>query len=159
VGLSILMLSLGRSALRLLWTWGRRSPVRAAAASFGTAAAVALLTFLWIPKLPVSVAGFESGAIRSQVGQFEPIKEGERGGTIGQAVPPVDAILRNFNIAPEASRTPSPTPTATPRESPTPAPTVTADPVPTQTAVPFVPPPTPAPTRAPTPTPIPTRTP
>jgi putative peptide zinc metalloprotease protein len=157
IGLALIIFNLAKTAVLLVWLWGRKSAGRAAIAAVGSAAAVTLLLFLWVPQLG-TVAGVQSGGLASQVGGFEPIQQGETGGTVGQLVPPVNDLLRGLNLpVPSPSPSPSPTPSATPSASPTPTP------VPTDTAAPFVPPPTFAPTappRTPTPTtPAPSKTP
>jgi len=166
IGIALIIFNLGRSIVLLLWRWGHTSPTRAAVTAVGAAAAVALLLFLWVPQLGVTVAGVKSGALGSQVGPFEPVKQGEQGGTLGQAAPVFDDVLRGLNISPAPSGTPSPSPSpsaspsATPTGTPTSTPETTSTVAPA-TVAPFVPPVTPAPTQAPppTPTPAPTTTP
>jgi putative peptide zinc metalloprotease protein len=153
LGLGLIIFNLAKSLVLFLHRWGRVSPARAAIASLGSAAVVALLAFLWVPQLNVNVVGVRSGSLSTQVGSFQPIQQGETGGTIGQAVPPVDDFLRGVNLL-SPSPSPSPTPSATPTAAPTSTPFPTDTPAPA-TAAPFVPPAA-TPARTPTPTPAPT---
>jgi hypothetical protein len=166
IGIALIIFNLARSVVLLLWRWGHTSPARAAVTAVGAAAAVAVLLFLWVPQLGVTVAGVKSGGLASQVGPFEPLQQGEQGGTLGQAAPVFDDVLRGLNISPAPSGTPMPSPSPSPSATPTGAPTSTPETTSTvtpATAAPFVPPPapapTPVPTQAPTPTPAPTATP
>jgi putative peptide zinc metalloprotease protein len=167
IGLAVVLFNLARAVVLRVWLWGRVSSTRTAIASVGSAAAVAALVFLWIPQLG-TLAGVEAGGLARNVGEFRPIAAGERG-TVGDAVPVVNDLLRGAGIAPAGSPSPSPSasPSGRPSASPsgTPAPTDTAAP---GTVAPFVPtaaPRTAAPTTAPTvaptaaPTTVPTATP
>jgi putative peptide zinc metalloprotease protein len=152
LGVVMLLFNLGRSLVRLVWGWGKRSRGHAAIASLGSLAAALLLVFLWVPHVG-PVAGFQSGGLWTQVGEFRPIASGERGGTIGQAVPGVDQLLRGIGVAPEGSGSPSPSPSpsGSPSGSPSTAPSPSTTPA--ATVAPFVPtaaPRTAAPTLAPT---------
>ena len=160
IGIALIIFNLARSVVLLLWRWGHTSPARATVTAVAAAAAIAVLLFLWVPQLGVTVAGIKSGGLASQVGPFEPVKQGEQGGTLGQAAPVFDNVLRGLNIspAPSGSPTPSPSPSATPTGTPTSTPDTTSTVTPA-TAAPFVPPPTPAPTPVPTQAPTPTPTP
>jgi putative peptide zinc metalloprotease protein len=162
IGLGLIAFNLARGAVLLLVAYGRRSAAHGVIAFAGAAAAAALIAFLWVPQLGVQVAGVRSGALASEVGRFEPIRAGETGGTLGQAVPPIDDALRGANLltpSPSPSASPSATPTATPTPTATATttPDVTAAPA---TAAPVAPPPaTPAPTPVRTASPVPTATP
>jgi putative peptide zinc metalloprotease protein len=166
LGLAVILFKLGRGVVRRLWSWGKQSPGRGAVAALGSVAAVALLLFLWVPQLG-TIGGVRSGGLVQYVGEFRPIASNERG-TIGEAVPVVNDLLRGVGVSPLGSPSPSPSPSPSaspsggPSASPSGAPTSSAAPA---TAAPFVPtaaprtvaptaaPPTPAPTLAPTPVP------
>ena len=128
IGIGLIIFNLARSIVLLLWRWGHTSPARAAVTSVGAAAAIAVLLFLWVPQLGITVAGVRSGQLTSQVGPFEPVKRGEQGGTLGQAAPVFDDVLRGLNIspAPSGTPTPSPSPSATPTGTPTSTPDTTS---------------------------------
>ena len=163
LGIGFVLIRLGRRIATSVWTWSEGSPGRRALAFANAAGLAAILAFLWLPGLG-SVAGVQSGALGTSVSRAEPIRRDE-GGTIGQAAPIVNTILRPLGVpVPSGSPTPSPSPSPTPSAAPSPTPTAT--PVPTVAPTPFrtlapTAAPTVAPTPAPTvaPTPVPTAAP
>jgi putative peptide zinc metalloprotease protein len=157
LGLGVVVFTVLKRIFVGLWRWGSGSPSKRMISSFASLAILALLVFLWTPALPNGTAG-PLYATASQ--NFAPIPATARG-TIGDAVPAVEAAI------PQTLREPVPaaSPSAAPAGSPTSAPTATASAVPTSssTVVPLSTPPpaTVAPTVAPTPasTPAPSPTP
>jgi hypothetical protein len=155
IGVALVLVRVVKRVGTAAWKWSEGSlPKRALALANGVAIA-ALLVFLWIPGVG-NVAGVESGALRSQLGSFEPIKPDERG-VVGQAAPIVNDILRPLGVpvpslTPRPSPSPSPGPSVSPSPTPFPTSTVTPAPVIAPTPVRTVAP-TPAPTVAPTPVP------
>ena len=153
LGIALVLARVAKRVGTAAWTWSEGSlPKRAIALANGVALA-ALLVFLWIPGVG-NVAGVESGALRAQLGSFEPIKPDERG-VVGQAAPVVNDLLRPLGVpVPSLTPRPSPSPSPTPAASPTALPTSTATPAPVIAPTPVrTVAPTPAPTVAPTPIP------
>lgn len=155
IGVALVLVRVVKRVGTAAWKWSEGSlPKRALALANGVALA-ALLVFLWIPGVG-NVAGVESGALRGQLGSFEPIKPDERG-VVGQAAPIVNDILRPLGVpvpslTPRPSPSPSPSPSVSPSPTPFPTSTPTTAPVIAPTPVRTVAP-TPAPTVAPTPIP------
>jgi putative peptide zinc metalloprotease protein len=147
LGLGVVVFTVLKRIFVGLWRWGATSPTKRMVSSFASLAILALLAFLWTPALPNGTAG---PLYASATQNFSPIPETARG-TIGDAVPAVNAIV------PETLRDsiPAASPSGAPQASPTTAPTSSASAVPrsSSTVTPFStsPPATAAPTVAPTP--------
>lgn len=157
LGLGVVVFTVLKRIFLGLWNWGSGSATKRIVSSFASLAILGLLVFLWTPALPNGTAG---PLYATTTQNFSPIPQTARG-TIGDAVPAVDAIVPPTlrETAPEAS------PSAVPQESPstTPATSPSAAPSSTSTVTPLStqPPATVAPTVAPTPasTPVPSPTP
>jgi putative peptide zinc metalloprotease protein len=153
LGLGMVVFNVLKRIFVALWKWGGGSPVKRMASSAASLAIVALLVLLWAPGLPTGTPG---PLLASAQQNFVPISPTSRG-TLGEAVPAVNAIV------PAALREPAPSaqPSATPGASSTPASSPSAVPSSSSTVTPFSTPPpaTLAPTLAPTPIPTPASTP
>ena len=151
LGLGLVVFNVLKRIFVALWKWGGGSPVKRMASSAASLAIVALLVLLWSPGLPTGTPG---PLYASAQQNFVPISPTSRG-TLGDAVPAVNAIV------PADLREPAPSaqPSATPGASPTPATSPSAVPSSSSTVTPFSTPPpaTVAPTVAPTPIPTPIR--
>jgi hypothetical protein len=151
LGLGVVVFTVLKRIFVGLWRWGSGSPTKRIASSFASLAILALLVFLWTPALPNGAPG---PLYATATQNFSPIPQTARG-TIGDAVPAVDAIV------PAPLREPAPAPTSAPQASPSSAPASSPSAVPssTSTVTPLSTPP-PA-TVAPTPasTPLPSSTP
>ena len=150
LGLGVVVFTVLKRIFVGLWRWGSGSPRKRMASSFASLAIVALLVFLWTPALPNGAPGPLYGTATQN---FSPIPQTARG-TIGDAVPAVDAIV------PPTLREPAPAdaPTSAPQASPSAGPgsSPSTDPSSTSTPVSTPPPATVAPTPASTPLPSPT---
>ena len=157
LGLGVVVFTVLKRIFVGLWRWGSGSPTKRIASSCASLAILALLVFLWTPALPNGTAG---PLYATTTQNFSPIPQTARG-TIGDAVPAVDAIV------PPTLREPAPAdaPTSAPQASPSSAPASSPSAVPpsavpssTSTVTPLstLPPATVAPTPASTPAPSPT---
>jgi putative peptide zinc metalloprotease protein len=150
LGLGVVVFTVLKRIFVGLWRWGSGSPSKRMISSFASLAILALLVFLWTPALPNGTAG-PLYATASQ--NFAPIPDTARG-TIGDAVPAVDAIvpptLREPAPAASPSVAPDGAPSSAPAASPSAVPTSSATVVPLSTP----PPATVAPTVAPASTPV-----
>jgi putative peptide zinc metalloprotease protein len=146
LGLGLVVFNVLKRIFVALWKWGSGSPVKRMASSAASLAIVGVLALLWAPGLPNGAPG---PLYASAQQNFVPISPTSRG-TLGEAVPAVNALV------PPALREPaaSPQPSAAPEASPT-SPASSPSAVPTSTVNPFSTPPpaTPAPTPATTPAP------
>jgi putative peptide zinc metalloprotease protein len=152
LGLGVVVFTVLKRIFVGLWKWGSGSPAKRLASSFASLAILALLVFLWTPALPNGAPGpLYSTATQN----FSPIPQTARG-TIGDAVPALDAIV------PQTLREPAASPSVAPEGSPSATPTSTSSAVPstTSTVTPLStqPPATAAPTAAPTVAPTPAST-
>ena len=160
LGLGVVVFTVLKRIFVGLWKWGSGSPAKRMISSFASLAVLAVLVFLWTPALPNGTAG---PLYASAQQNFSPIPQTARG-TIGDAVPAVDAIvpqpLREPAASPSAVPEASPTAT-TPASSPSVAPSSSSTSTPVSTQPPATVAPTAAPTVAPTPasTPAPSPTP
>ena len=98
VGLVLTLARLARRALDALWSWSRPTPVRRAVGALGTAAAAALLVFLWAPQLPFAHG---PGPLYAQA-DFAPIRMDERG-----TVPELVAAMTTTAPAPQTDDVPT----------------------------------------------------
>jgi putative peptide zinc metalloprotease protein len=137
-GIGLVVFKVLRRVFVGLWKWGSDSPTRRVLSSAASLAIVALLVFLWAPVLPTGEPG---PLYATSTANFSPIPETARG-TIGDAVPAVNAVV------PPALREPAPT--AAPGESAPPASSPSVAPTAAPTVIPFSTP-TPAPSTAPSP--------
>ena len=155
LGLGVVVFTVLKRIFVGLWKWGSASPGKRMVSSFASLAILALLVFLWTPALPNGTAG---PLYASATQNFAPIPDTARG-TIGDAVPAVNAILPPALVEPAASPSVAPqaSPSATPASSASAVPSPTATPVSTQPASTVAP--TVAPTLAPTVAPTPASTP
>jgi putative peptide zinc metalloprotease protein len=141
VGLGMIVLGVIRSVFLGLWRWSAGSAPRRTASAFASAVLLLGLAFLWTPALPTGQPGPLYAAVVST--SFTPIPDTARG-TLGDALPAVDAWLPSELLEPvpseEPSSAPSPSssPTAVPSASPltTPAPSASPFSTPLPTATP-----------------------
>jgi putative peptide zinc metalloprotease protein len=168
LGLGVVVFTVLKRVFLGLWRWGSGSPTKRVASSFASLAILALLAFLWTPALPNGAPG---PLYATATQNFSPIPQTARG-TIGDAVPAVDAIVpptlreaapeESPSTVPQASPSSAPasSPSSAPASSPSSAPADSSSAVPsnTSTVTPFStqPPATVAPTPASTPIPSPT---
>ena len=142
IGLAIVIVSVLRSWLRLLWRWSKGSTPRRGVASVAGLATFAFLAFLWLPEIPS--LGLPRGPLAVPQA-YVPISTEERGtiteavGVKGNLVPdiprpsasvpaasapasasaaPSASASPSASGSPSASASPSPTPSATPSSSP-----------------------------------------
>jgi putative peptide zinc metalloprotease protein len=125
LGLVYMLVKLGRRIAGGLWSWSKGSAPKRVAASGIMAGLVALLTWLWLPQVPLAPRG-TAGPFYSR-STWQPIGPQERG-TIRDAAPAVVGwrVPGNTSRPPVGGLNPTPRPTAHAGAAPgTPRPTTT----------------------------------
>jgi putative peptide zinc metalloprotease protein len=150
LGLGVIVFSVLKRIFVGLWRWGSGSPTKRMASSFASLAILALLVFLWTPALPNGAPG---PLYATATQNFSPIPQTARG-TIGDAVPAVDAIVPANLREPASSAAPTTAPQASPSSAPESSPSTV--PSSTSTVTPLSTPPPATATAAGTPVPSPT---
>ena len=153
LGLGVVVFTVLKRIFVGLWRWGSGSPTKRVASSFASLAILALLVFLWTPALPNGAPG---PLYATATQNFSPIPQTARG-TIGDAMPAVNAIvpptLREPAPAASPSSVPQASPSSTPASSPSAVPSSASTVTPFSTPPPATVAPTPASTAVPSPTP------
>lgn len=152
LGLGVVVFTVLKRIFVGLWKWGSGSPTKRMVSSVASLAILGLLVFLWTPALPTGAPG---PLYATATQNFSPIPQTARG-TVGDAVPAVDAIVPPaLREAPSPSTAPDASPSVAPDTSPSAVPSAST------TVIPFSSPPpaTTAPTTAPSITPAPSGTP
>ena len=160
LGLGVIVFTVLKRIFVGLWRWGSASPIKRLASSGASLAILALLVFLWTPALPNGAPG---PLYANATQNFSPIPQTARG-TIGDAVPAVEAIVPASLREPVPSEAPTNVPQASPSSAPESSPPESSPstvPSSTSTVTPFSTPPpaTTAPTVAPSVAPTPAGTP
>jgi len=149
LGLGVIVFTVLKRIFVGLWRWGSGSPTKRVASSFASLAIVALLGVLWTPALPNGAPG---PLYATATQNFSPIPQTARG-TIGDAVPAVDALVPATFREPMPAETPTTAPQASPTSPPASSPSTVPSSSSTVTPLSTPPPATTAPTPAGSPLP------